>query len=68
MKKTIKIQGIHCSACKFLIEDISSKFKGIKSCTVDDNTGNTEIEYDEQLDWNQFKKEVESAGSYKIQL
>lgn len=68
MKKTIKIKGTHCNACKFLIEDIASEIKGIKSCAVDFNTGNTEIEHDEQFDWNQFKKDVESAGSYKVHL
>lgn len=68
MKKTIKIQGTHCNACKFLIEDIASEIQGIKSCNVDFKTGNTEVEYDEQIDWNKFKKEIESAGSYEVQL
>lgn len=68
MKKTITIQGTHCNACKFLIEDICSEIKGVKSCAVDYKTGKTEIEYDEQFDWNVFKKEIEGAGSYKVQV
>lgn len=67
MKKTFTIKGTHCNACKFLIEDIASEIKGLQSCTVDFKTGRTEIEYDEHFDWDQFKKDVESAGSYQVQ-
>lgn len=67
MKKTFTIKGTHCNACKFLIEDIASEVTGLQSCVVDFKTGHTEIEYDEQFDWNQFKNEVETAGTYKVQ-
>ena len=66
MKKTITIQGTHCNACKLLIEDIVSEIKGVKLCTVDYKTGRTDIEYDDQLDWDVLKKEIESAANYKV--
>lgn len=63
---TITIQGTHCNACKLLIEDVCSEIKGIKSCTVNFQTGETVVEHDEALDWQAFKKEIESLGNYKV--
>lgn len=62
----IKIEGTHCNACKLLIEDVSNDINGVKSCQVDFKTGETEIEYDENLDWNSFKNEIENLGQYKV--
>ena len=67
MNKTIvTIQGTHCNACKLLIEDVCSEIKGVKSCTVNFQTGETVVEHDETLDWQVFKKEIENAGKYKV--
>jgi copper chaperone CopZ len=63
---TITIKGTHCNACKLLIEDVCSEIKGIKSCTVNFQTGETVIVHDETLDWQAFKKEIESLGKYKV--
>jgi copper chaperone CopZ len=66
MKKIITIQGTHCKSCKFLIEDIASDIPGVISINVDHETGKTEIEYDETLDWNKLKSAIEGQGDYKF--
>lgn len=66
MKTTITIQGTHCVSCKALIEDAAKEISGLKSCIVDFKTGHTEIEHDETLNWDMFKKEIEALGEYKI--
>lgn len=65
---SIQIKGTHCHSCKALIEDVSMEIDGIKSCNVDFETGKTTIEYDGEVDWGKFKKEVEALGDYKVIL
>ncbi len=67
MKTTIIIKGTHCNACKSLIEDVAKDVKGINSCVVDFANGKTEIEYDEDTNLQEFKKEIEKLGQYKIE-
>jgi copper chaperone CopZ len=64
----IKIKGTHCNACKLLIEDVSKDIKGVKSCKVDFQTGETVIEHDENFNLDSFKKEVEGLGQYKLEI
>lgn len=66
MKTTITIQGTHCNACKALIEDVAHDVQGIQSCTVDFATGKTEIEYDSEIAFKNFAKEVNTLGDYKV--
>lgn len=68
MKTTLTIKGTHCNACKALIEDVCSEISGIHSCNVDFSTGKTEIEHNENVNWEKFKKEVESVGKYKVEV
>lgn len=67
MKTTLTIKGTHCNSCKMLIEDVCKEIPGIQSCTVNFETGKTEVEHDESADWNKFQQEVESLGQYKIE-
>ena len=68
MKTTITINGTHCKACKALIENVCGDFKEITSCSVDYETGKTDIEHTEQLQWDDFKKEIENVGGYTVEL
>ncbi len=68
MKTITTIQGAHCNACKALIEDVCTEIPGITSCDVDFKTGITEIEHEENVDWQKFKKEVEHSGEYKVEV
>ena len=66
-KTTIIVKDTHCPACKALIEDVCKDIKGVKSCNVDYKSGKTEIEHDNNFDFNLFKKEIASLGKYKIE-
>lgn len=68
MKTTITIQGTHCASCKALIEDVCKDIQGISSCTVHYETGETIIEHNENIDWELFKKEIESLGKYTVHM
>lgn len=67
MQTTIIIKGTHCNACKVLIEDVCKDIKGIASCTVNFQTGETVVEYEESIDWQAFKKEIDNVGQYTVQ-
>lgn len=66
MEINITIKGTNCDACKSLIEEVCGEIKGVKSCTVNFQTGETVVNYDENVDWEKFKKEIEGLGQYKI--
>lgn len=68
MQTKIIIKGTRCNACKALIEDVCKDIKGVTSCSVNFQTGETVVEHDEALDWQEFKKEIESVGEYTVQL
>lgn len=68
MKTTLTIKKTHCNACKTLIEDVCSEISGITFCNVDFKTGITEIEHEENVDWQKFKTKVESLGEYKVEV
>ena len=67
MKTTLTIKGTHCNSCKALIEDVCRDTPDIRSCNVDFKTGITEVEHEENVDWQKFKKEVEALGEYKVE-
>ena len=65
----IKISGMHCKSCANLIKNVCLDVKGIKSCSVDFETGEGEVEHDVSADWDGLKKEIEKLGQeYKIQI
>lgn len=68
MKTTIMVKGTHCESCKAIIEDVSSETAGIKSAKADFKTGKVDIEHDGNVDWQKFKKEIESLGEYEVIL
>lgn len=68
MKTIITVQGTHCRSCKLLIEDVCKEQPGVTACSVDFETGKTEIEHVEALDLGALTKEIESLGGYKVSL
>ncbi|HLC66613.1 MAG TPA: heavy metal-associated domain-containing protein [Candidatus Nanoarchaeia archaeon] len=68
MKTTITVKGTHCESCKVLIEEVCSETKGIQSAKANFKTGKVEIEHDDTVDWNAWKKEIESLGEYEVIL
>ncbi|MFA5052275.1 MAG: heavy metal-associated domain-containing protein [Patescibacteria group bacterium] len=67
MHKSFVIDGTHCTGCKGLLEDVIKDVPGVTAVTVDPQNGKTEIEHNENLDFNQLKKEVAEAGQYHIE-
>jgi len=47
-KIKIKIEGIHCSSCKILIETEVNILAGVNNVKVDAQTGNCEVEFDDE--------------------
>lgn len=68
MKKELKISGMHCSACKALIEDVCSDYDKITSATVDVKKEILQIECADSFDLSKLQKEIESTGPYKVNL
>lgn len=66
MKTTFQVKGTHCPSCKALIEDICKDSPGVTDCTIDFKTGKGVIEHSAKIDLDALKKEIESAGSYKV--
>ncbi len=68
MKTELTVDGIHCTSCKVLIEDICSEFKEIKKCDVDVKKRKVVLEHDSKLDLLKIKKGIESVGEYKVKV
>lgn len=66
LKTIITIQGTHCASCKALIEEACMENPCVLSCSVDYAKGKAELEYEECLDWQNLKDEIEGLGPYKI--
>jgi copper chaperone CopZ len=66
MPTTLHIKGTHCPSCKVLIEDVCREFPGVKSASVNYQTGETVIEHEGNLDLEKLRKEIESFESYTV--
>ncbi len=64
MKTVLTIKGTHCHSCKALIEEVALENPAIQSCSVDYASGKTEIEHNENVDWEAFGKEIATLGDY----
>lgn len=66
MKTVFQIKGTHCKSCKMLIEDVVSEMPGVQSINVKFETGQTEVEHDEQLGLAELKRVIEAEGDYEV--
>jgi copper chaperone CopZ len=62
METTLKVSGMHCPACKMLIEDAISEIKGAKAVSVDHNTGAVTVAYDSQEILERIKTAIRGEG------
>ena len=62
METTLKVSGMHCTACKMLIEDAISEIKGAKAITVDHTTGAVSISYDSNETLEKIKTAIRGEG------
>ncbi|MCB0743679.1 MAG: copper-translocating P-type ATPase, partial [Ignavibacteriae bacterium] len=67
VKQTFPIVGMHCAACKALIEKMVNKLDGVLDVSVNYASEKMVIEYDENsVSLDDLKKAVASAGSYEL--
>jgi copper chaperone CopZ len=62
METTLKVSGMHCTACKMLIEDAISEIKGAKAVSVDHTTGAVTVAYDSNDTLEQIKLAIRGEG------
>lgn len=67
MKKELNIRGMHCPACKALIEDVCSDYDEIESAVVVLKKETLSITANNSLDLRVLQSEIESIGPYKIE-
>lgn len=67
MKTVIKIKGMHCESCKFVIEDICGDIPGVVSCDANVEGGTLTIEHEQPLDYATLTKEIEDLKEYTVE-
>lgn len=65
MNTCFKINGIHCPACKKLIERRISGIKGVNSVSVNIVTGETQVVSDETITKAEIQTALKGSG-YKV--
>ena len=62
METTLKVSGMHCTACKMLIEDAISEIKGAQAVSVDHTTGAVRVTYDSNETLEKIKTAIKGEG------
>ncbi|OGC76129.1 copper-translocating P-type ATPase [candidate division WWE3 bacterium RIFOXYD1_FULL_39_9] len=67
IRDSYPIVGMHCAACKVLIEKTVNNSPGVKNAMVNYAAEKLSVEYDDSLtNPESIKESVKSAGSYKL--
>jgi copper chaperone len=62
METTLKVSGMHCTACKMLVEDALSEIKGAQAVAVDPATGAVKVTYDSDETLEKIKTAIRGEG------
>ena len=62
METTLKVSGMHCTACKMLVEDAIGEIKGAQAVSVDYTTGAVAVSYDSDETLEKIKKAIRGEG------
>ena len=62
METTLKVSGMHCTACKMLIEDAISEINGATAVSVDYTTGAVTVGYDSNETLDKIKTAIRGEG------
>jgi copper chaperone CopZ len=62
METTLKVTGMHCTACKMLVEDAVSEIKGAQAISVDYTTGVVAVSYDSNETLEKIKTAIRGEG------
>lgn len=58
---------MHCASCKSLVEDVCNETAGVKSCSVDLDSGLATIEAGDDLDVTSLIAEIKQLEDYKVE-
>ena len=62
MKKTIKVDGMHCNHCKMRVEKALKKLEGVTSAVVDLEAKTAEIESTSEIDDSVIVNAIDDIG------
>ena len=62
MKKTVKVDGMHCNHCKMRVEKALSALKGVTSAIVNLEAKTAEITFDTEISDKDIAAAVDEAG------
>ena len=62
METTLKVSGMHCTACKMLIEDAISEIEAARAVSVDHTTGAVAVTYDSDETLKKIKTAIRGEG------
>ena len=62
METTLKVSGMHCTACRMLIEDAISEINGAQAISVDHTTGAVTVTYDSDETLGKIKTAIRGEG------
>lgn len=65
-KETYPIIGMHCAACKTLLETVVGELKGVSEVKVNFATEKMLVKHDESVSLDDLKNAVASAGTYQL--
>ena len=62
METTLKVAGMHCPACRMLIEEAISEIQGAKSISVDHTNGAVAVSYDSEQTLDAIRQAIRGEG------
>ena len=62
METTLKVSGMHCPACKMLIEEAISEIRGAKAVSVDYTTEAVTVSYDSNETLEKIRTAIRGEG------
>ncbi len=62
MKKTVNVEGMHCSSCKAIVEDAVRHVKGVKNPKVNLERQTLEFEYSNETTLGEVERKLEEKG------
>ena len=62
METKLKVSGMHCTACKMLIEEAISEIRGAKAVSVDYTTGAVTVSYDSNETLEKIRVAIRGEG------
>lgn len=62
METTLKVTGMHCTACNMLITDAISEIPGAQTVSADYKTGSVTVSYDSDQTLGKIKTAIRGEG------